>query len=86
MKRRKVYPDLLPVFEIISLDGHDVDVLKVGDHVEGAGPCCLGTDRQGSCGVMVINGAPSELDEYLWARNLRPLTPFARRMRGLVNR
>ena len=77
------YPDEAVVFEIIRLNTHPVDIRRVGDHVEGAGPCCVGTDREWRCGVLTLNGE-SEEDGYFWAANLRPLTPAARAMLRLV--
>ena len=75
------YPKELVVFEIIS--NREYSERKAGDHVEGAGPCCVGTDREWKCGVMTINGALDEEDEYQDEKNLRPLSAAAREMKKL---
>jgi hypothetical protein len=78
----KRYPATAVVFEVKSRRGSGSS-LRIGTRVEGAGPCCFGTDRAWKCGVLVLNGMSNEEDEYLWARNLRPLTRAAREMLAL---
>lgn len=76
-----MYPKEAVVFEVISQRyGGGSGKIKAGDHVEGAGPCCLGTERAWTCGILAINGAPTEEDFYQWKANLRPLTAAARAM------
>lgn len=76
------YPKEAVVFEIIASSVSYFHHMA-GDHIEGGGACCLGTDREWQCGVLVSNGAPSEEDEYHWVQNLRPLTPAAEEMKAL---
>jgi hypothetical protein len=81
---KKLYPDEAVVFEVIALS-EDAEDLSVGDHVEGAGPCCLGSDNEGVCGILTLNGCTAE-DSYQWIRNLRPLTHAAEAMRAALSR
>ena len=75
------YPKEAAIFEVISRRAHDSGgKLRIGAHVEGGGPCCVGMPREGKCGVIVINNATCEEDEFWWAENLRPLTETARLM------
>ncbi len=78
------YPKEAVVFEVVSRRGTEgFGSLRIGAHVEVAGPCCIETDRAWKCGVLVVNGRRSEEDEYQWAENLRPLTLAARQMLAL---
>ena len=83
-KQRSPYHDECPVFEVVSLRATGAQTLKIGQHVEAAGPCCIGTDRAWKCGVLMLNGQRFEEDLYIWVRNLRPLTAAAREMLRLV--
>lgn len=82
----KIYPDEAVVFEVMHVDPDDSDDIRVGDHVEGAGPCCIGTQNEGKCGVLMINNVHEySADAYQWVRSLRPLTPAAHDMVASLN-
>lgn len=83
MPTETTYPDEACFFEVIALsEEHVGGGVEIGDHVEGAGPCCLGTDGEWKHGIVTINnpGGLAEEDEYWAIGHLRPLTSEAHAM------
>lgn len=77
------YPKEALVFEIIeACDEDDPELVRIGNHVEIGGPCCLGLGSQEwACGVLVANDGH---DTYFWVSQLRPLTPAAKAMHEIA--